>query len=271
MWFLMPASASQPPDLREIIHSPITHFLLGIVGIVAGLATWAVSRQVVEPTFVVFGKETVAKRESKHLTVHWDGVPIESLCIARLAFWNNGTTALRSDDWPESDPLRIFATSDARILQVEPTHASRNSIRFNTEIRGSSVLLRLLGRDAIESGDGVAFKIFYSGNCQDTVLAVKGRVIGNARGVRQLRMFASSDTYWLQVFMVPFIAASLVGAVWHIAKSNQKQVIKASTASATTLVGLVLLYLLVTEWWQPAKPSWMPEGIIPVGGYGRGR
>lgn len=201
------------PNFYRAIQHPFFPVILAVGTMIGG---YSLGYSSVAPVYKGFPSSVVAKRESPRLSVSWDGTPIESLCIGRVAFWNEGNAPIRMSDLPTSDPLRIVASKPVRILSIEPTNASRNSLRIDPIISTDAsgiAYLKVLEGEAMEEDDGVAYKILFTGSCADVVFSVSGRVIGAGRGVRALPPDADVRVYYKRLSRLLVIAVICIALV----------------------------------------------------------
>jgi hypothetical protein len=128
----------------------------------------------------------VARRESPRLAVTWDGKPVDNLCVCRIGLWNEGNGPITQDRLPKSDPLRIVAPKHTHILASEIANISRQNLpieaRPTTTTQGQDAVdVQITGGDALEKLDGVAVRVFFTGDCTAT-FRPQGRVIGAPAG-----------------------------------------------------------------------------------------
>jgi len=177
-----------PPasKLKSIASGPIFNSLLAIFGIAVTLAIWWLGRSTIDPVYRTYPVEVLAKKESSRLTVLWDQMPIETLCTTKIALLNLGSEPIGSARFTTTDPIRVFTSSNVRLLAVELAHVARPTLRVQATIandkRGFD--FSLLGGDAFENGEGIAFRLLFTGDCSGASFVVRGRVIGTVDGFR---------------------------------------------------------------------------------------
>jgi hypothetical protein len=223
------------PNWKRFIRRPETGVALGVLGIAVTilLAWWFYPS--VDPTYRAFPADTVARKESPRLTVAWDGVPIENLCVGRVALWNAGTQPITQDKLPTSDPLRIVPTHAVRILGVEIANSSRPTLTLDTQIVKSNeadhVQLSIHGGDAMEKGDGVAVRLLFTGDCKSD-FRVEGRVIGSS-GFRPVR---AGGIFPVLVIESPTVlGVYLMGLFWN---GRRSKVFPASISTKDRIVSI---------------------------------
>jgi hypothetical protein len=181
-------------SFEMLIERPKFNFWWAIVfGILLSFATWWLTRQSVDLVYIPYPVDTVAKKEFNNLTVAWDGNPVPSLCVARIAIVNRGNTPLGQSHFPPVDPVRIMSNQKVEILSVDVVNASRPNLRMSGTISSNkdSILLSIKDGDALEAGDGATFRIVFSEECSKASFEVAGRVIGLPTGVRMERPYDS--------------------------------------------------------------------------------
>ncbi len=181
-----------PPDpaWKRLLSNSTFQGGISIVALVVGvtltfLQPW-LFRSTVDPVYTLLGTNVVAERRFPRLAVQWDGQAIENLCVSRVAIWNAGNTPIRSDQFIQSNPIRVVPLAATRILNADTIHASRHDLPVSIEIGDErKIHLRFGSDEALEQNDGIVLRILHSGqSCSTVGFRVEGRVIGNKDGFR---------------------------------------------------------------------------------------
>ncbi len=197
-------SVSTAAQIRTLVSHPILVFGLTLLGITISIATWWFTRATVDPVFQAYPVDTVARKESPRLSVLWDGRQVSNLCVTKVALWNEGAVALSQDRFPASDPLRISTPSNIEILAVELANSSRKTLRMSPLIASDKreVTITIDGGDALERGDGIAFRLLFTGDCQSTSFLLLGRVVGSKYGFRRSHKNAIYSEFWSVILLI---------------------------------------------------------------------
>jgi hypothetical protein len=197
--------------------------------------------------------------------MRWDNEPIDSLCVCRVAFWNDGKIPITQDRLPSSDPLRIVANKPVRILSIETVNTSRSTLSFNYTMRTGTqdVLLSIDGGDALERNDGVAVRLLFEGDCQTTKFQVAGRVIGSSQLIdrtttQDARQQSDSRTpWWLNVIMLVIVGSILSSVVFDL-RSARPVVVKFLAIPTLMILYCVLIISVVRASFINGIPGWLP-------------
>jgi hypothetical protein len=213
---------AKPTAHKRFIDRHATELVIGGMGIAATFLVWWLSLAKPEPRYRVSRVEVAARTETPRLGVTWDGQPIKNLCVCRIALWNHGNLPIRSTDLTSSDPLRIVPSRPVRILAVEPANVSRRTLQIERTLSadGSYVGLNIAGSDALERGDGAAFRLLFTGDCS-AGLRVTGRVVGNSDGFQAI---SGRKTDWvlLLAYALFLIMCFLeAGLIWRTARRDR--------------------------------------------------
>jgi hypothetical protein len=190
----MAEQSQEKSSFDKLIEKPRFNFWWGIAVAIAGLVGgWWLTRTTVELAYIAYPTETVAQRASNRLTVMWDGIPIQNLCITRFAVVNKSSIPLTQAHFPASDPLRITTSQPNKILEVEAIHVSRPTLKVAVEwiSQPGAMFLSLTDGDALEPLDGVAYRIKFTGDCQKAEFQMVGRVVGSSEG--PIKLFKASE------------------------------------------------------------------------------
>jgi len=171
----------------------IIFLVLAVAGIIATIITFLLTRKNKVPLFdktetSVIGLETTSIRD---LIIFWDNKELQSLRITTISFWNFGNLAIRKDDISNSDPLRVEAEMDSKILDFEITykHNEHNNIKLILADNKKNIALDF---DYLEFNDGLVIKIFHTGSSEN-LINVKGTILDSKKISKEADVFLSNN------------------------------------------------------------------------------
>jgi hypothetical protein len=172
-----------------VIKHPIT---IAIIGIIATVMVYILTREVKEPVFTVSSPELVAQTVDgeQKLKIFWNKRAIPNAASVKIAIWNDGSRFIDKNDFISSDPLRIIPSAKVNILAVQVLKTSRPSLKFDINIGKNAeetecVMIDIKGDEALEKFDGGLFHILFSGS-RDSNWKVLGRVKGAKEGFQEV-------------------------------------------------------------------------------------
>lgn len=230
---------------------------LAVVSVVVGWKSLAS----VEPTYYVSSVETIARKASPHLSMRWDNEPIESLCVCRVAFWNEGNVPITQDRLPSSDPLRIVASSSVKILSTEAVNASRATLGMNYKLSDdrSQVMLSLRGGDALEHLDGTSVRLLFTGACRSTEFSVRGRVIGSTTIKKGLSPGTGPGSPVLGALWSAFVIGILAYGFFLRARFNEAPTGFQVAYLCIVVIGSIVFIAYLAHNFSPHTPDWFGD------------
>ena len=193
----------------------------------------------------------------------WDNEPIDTLCVARVAFWNQGKSSLSQDKLPSTDPLRISSSSPIKILSVETVNISRTSLPISYKIKpenkarakfDDSIVFSIEGNDALEKDDGFAAKLLFTGDCSKSHLSVQGRVKSVGQ-IKQHEIAITFTTYAIALIFFIILSILYVKMFMHKLQAYNRSL-------EAAIIGPSLAWVIPLIFWirilLHALPSWLP-------------
>ena len=156
----------------------ITLFL-AIVGIILACYFYRKSRKTKKPTFAIRSLNLVRnfKSKLKELELRYAGQEVEDLTISRVAFWNNGTDTMHSNDIANADPLRVVINPIYEMLDVEVICVNKNANQFRTAKSEKQKSEFKILFDYLDKHDGGVIQIIHTGKTSEDI-----KVLGTIKG-----------------------------------------------------------------------------------------
>ena len=98
----------------------------------------------------------------KKFKVEFEGRELQTLTISKFVFLNKGHSAIRRDDFPESDPLKISSVGAFEILDAEVLSSTNDAIACTLHRHGPNSIGILF--DHLNAGDGFLLRVSHTGN-----------------------------------------------------------------------------------------------------------
>jgi hypothetical protein len=167
---------------------PITALLLSLATFYLGIQF---TKSEKEPVFTVSMPALIATTsESKNkLKILWDKKVVSNVATVKVGLWNQGKALIGKEDLTAADPIRIVPTEKADILDVVVVKKSRENLQVNWKIESvkgdsKSVLVNIVGDEALENKDGVLLQILYAVPSSEVVCSCQWSVTGRVKGVK---------------------------------------------------------------------------------------
>jgi hypothetical protein len=152
--------------------------LLGILGLLAGLLLYRMSRRLKEPCWDIRTTNLVRGYSTRFPSVQvlFGGAPVENLSVSRIVLWNRGRDAIHRSDIAPGDQLRVVPEGEAKLLDVQllqaNSAANRPEVQFKSGDNAAYVAF-----DFLNHGHGVVFQVFHTGT-RESDPRLTGTVIG---------------------------------------------------------------------------------------------
>ena len=120
----------------------------------------------------------------KNFEIKYNGKNVETLSLTMFAFWNSGIESIRKEDLATNDPLRIVASENTIIYDVEINDQNKVNNFVIEKIYDSSISINF---DFMNYNDGIVLSIYHSGR-KSLDISVVGTLIGAKKislGVRK--------------------------------------------------------------------------------------
>lgn len=107
----------------------------------------------------------------EELKIFYGGQEVKDLSVTEIIIWNSGNKDIRSEDIVSDRPLKIFATSDSRILSAEIVNENEKTNQFRlSETNSNNIKVEF---DYVDSNEGVDVRIIHTGNSSNIKLDCK--------------------------------------------------------------------------------------------------
>jgi len=149
----------------EILAPGWVGSLIGILGVVAAVATYLLTRQRTILAYRTRGVRLLGTTEARlptDVTVNFRGKPVPRLTRSLVVIWNDGERTIGGSDIVASDPLAVDAGDDAEILSLTIARASRTSIAFSCNL-GPTKNKANLSFEFLDRSDGGVVEVLHTG------------------------------------------------------------------------------------------------------------
>ncbi|HMO55228.1 MAG TPA: hypothetical protein PJ994_12035, partial [Tepidiformaceae bacterium] len=113
----------------------------------------------------------------EQVTVLYDGAAVENLASARVAIWNDGHGAIRTDDFASTAPLVI--TSQGEILSAKLILTNDEHSQATVEMPHSPARSVAISLEYLEHRKGMVVQVLHTGATPESI-RVEGKLIGSA-------------------------------------------------------------------------------------------
>lgn len=172
--------------------------LLGILGIVFGLATYLWTRKRTSLSYAYLGEHLLGSKSDalpEGINVQYKGEDIPRLTRSVIVLWNSGENTIMGSDLVDIDPLRFCIETDGELLSVSILKASRPVNDF--KIRHPSAHApneAIVEFNYFDSRDGVVVEILHTSASRQP--DIKGTLRGLPKGLNPVgRMTRSSNPF----------------------------------------------------------------------------
>lgn len=184
-------------------------YVLAVLGVIATVTVYVLSRRGKDPSWAIRGINIVRGRESRvaDLKILYKELPVESLTVSRVLFWNRGKETIRVGDIAE--PIQICASEDILLLNVEVLKATNQAIQFFVSPVQDNKFATLTYQ-YLDHNNGAVLEAVHTGT-SSSGLVIKGKIIGATQIRRRSVRIASvvSIVGWL-----PFVALGVFLTGW---------------------------------------------------------
>lgn len=210
--------------LSTLDMTVVISYLTAVVSIVISIIAYYHSKRTQRPKYLI-SSATLRNEIFKDTTIdlRQGGRSIPSLTISKLALWNTGIT-LNKEDIATEDPIRITATDDVEILEVQPLHSEKeNAFHYQISPDKHSITIDF---EYLAKDQGFVLKIFHTGKGSFDLSVVGslkngmkiGRTAGNySSSLQSLAIIRRIPlTYILKLYGTTFIImgiAFVIGAL----------------------------------------------------------
>lgn len=122
-------------------------------------------------TFVLIDNDLA---ELDGITISFKGVPVKSLALSKVSFWNKGAETINGIDIVATDPLRIEVSDDGTLYAAKISFKKNPHNAPTIVVNGGMAHIKF---DYLDLMDGVVVDVYHSGNSKIAVLGtIKGAV-----------------------------------------------------------------------------------------------
>lgn len=162
--------------LEETGWLNIISFLVGIAGIILAFVFYVKGKKekcpVINSQMISIVNPGLTKL--KNLEISFAKVPINSLSLSKLAFWNAGKESIRKSDIAAANPILLKVNDDVTIYDFEISYQTPSNNFRAIRIDEHTIQIDF---DFIDYNDGVVLKVFHNG-FSGNQMKVQGRIIG---------------------------------------------------------------------------------------------
>jgi hypothetical protein len=156
----------------------IAGLALGILGLASGYIFYRRSLKIKQPLYLMRTENLIQDNIAtiSGLKITYNDHVVSNLSTSTIAFWNNGSETISDLDRVISNPLRISASRNARVLNAKIIFSHIQSNRLSVEIddTGSNVYLLF---DYLDKGHGGIIQVIHTG-LSSRDLSITGDVKG---------------------------------------------------------------------------------------------
>lgn len=166
--------------LQVLVQSPLftlVTFIVALVGLGLTIVFYLKSRRFRRITYGSRSFPIVTGQTARipDLQVLYRNAAIETLTTSTVTIWNSGSETISAGDISSLDLLRIVATGETRILDIQALHSSKQANAVNIV---PSETAHILTFDFLDAGDGSVVNVMHTGKTGkdiELVGTIKGR------------------------------------------------------------------------------------------------
>lgn len=144
-----------------LIH-PITLFIFAVL---VSYFFYCLSLKNKIPFYYISARNIVLQKNDNNLRILYKSIEYKNLYSRKLILWNEGNEYIDSENFVDTNPIKLFSTDSIIILSVNTVKTSRDELKFASEILNkNTVTFKILNNEVIEKNDGICFNILYSDN-----------------------------------------------------------------------------------------------------------
>ena len=201
--------------VNSIIQSPITGYILAIIGLIISVYFGKNGKREKTISYCKHTRRLVLPRDiiTPELHILFGDKEIGNVSVSLYTLWNSGNETIRIDDIVSAKPLEIIATDHSEILDAQIIKRSEDSCAFGISY---DINKSILGFDYIDPSDGVVIQIIHTGDLSDLDGRIKGGKIElfkpqrNNRLLTRFRRVPKSRRKSLKVFALLSASVALV-------------------------------------------------------------
>lgn len=132
------------------------------------------------------------------LGIFYNGTPIRSLYLTRIAFWNKGKETIHGSDIAASDPLAIISKESNKFLGAKISFARRTSNEITISAEDSKILILF---DFLDVSDGVIVDLYHT-------TPAKISVTGTIKGGNIISQAIDNPDHYSELLVLPYFSWS---------------------------------------------------------------
>ena len=212
----------------------IAGVVLGTLGLAAAYIFYRKSIRAKEPMYAMRSENLIRDNISRMtgLKILYNDINIVNLTTTNIAFWNRGAETIDSRDRVESNPLRIGASQEVKILDAKIILENNPSSRMHISLEadGSSAYVFF---DYLDKGHGGIIQVIHTGLSSSDL-----SLIGDIKGARLEKVKPKNVFLYVQVLYLS-VATALI---W-MASPMQTRPLPAGivTILAAAVYGIILI------------------------------
>jgi hypothetical protein len=193
-----PKLTSTNNRLLKKITNLVSHPFFGLFTFIAALVFscfffYFVELKEIKPVYSIDEINSIASQtaDAPDFKIFWKDKEINNLKSVEITLWNNGKQYIDNNSISGTDPIQIEFPDGIEVLNVDLVKTSRPELNFNYTYFPSnedrkSIIINIVGDEALEKFDGVKMKIYFTGVIEEEFV-VKGRVFGSKQGFTKVK------------------------------------------------------------------------------------
>lgn len=150
-------------NFNKRILAFIANPLIGIIiALLMSVFFYVISLSEKIPYYYITKASVATSQQTNGLKLTSNKKIIPELYYADLVLWNNGKQFIDFNDFIESKPIALSSNEIDSVIESNLLIKSRNDLQFTSRIFKNMVYIHMVGDEAIEQGDGVCYRIFFT-------------------------------------------------------------------------------------------------------------
>jgi hypothetical protein len=167
-------------SIVSLIGNPLVQLALSII---VGVFFLVISISQKSPYYYLSQPIPVARQTTPDLILEYNHKKIKNLYSIDLVLWNNGSNFIEQSDFIDSTLIKFNSGGAVQLLSSKIIVKSRAGLKFSTSILENNLYVKMIGDEAIEQGDGLALRVYYTlKNSKQPKFSLSSRVKGTREG-----------------------------------------------------------------------------------------
>jgi hypothetical protein len=167
--------------INQFLQNPILNglgFILGLISLILGYIFYREGLRLKKPFWNIRSNNLVQDFSSalSDLTIAYKGEKVENITISRIIFWNGGKDTINASDIPRTDPLKIVATANNVLLDIQLLSTNSAPSSFSVSLQPDKTCA-LLNFEYLDYSQGAILQIIHTGT-SSSHLSIVGTVKG---------------------------------------------------------------------------------------------